>query len=261
MVHKPHSDPNSAGRLSILRRFASNLAIREAFLSRWSTPRVLSKYGISVDRTYSVGPTILWTEDSADLSIFTSQEGFDHFWTFEEPYNDPRTKTYLGKLLRANKRTKGSILIKERTSPDTPNIPVHFCAYRVDDRGQLTIFDPSWHRADPGIYSTTAFYETLDAFRIPYTHWEPNRTHHWQSVLPHDVYCQTWTLWWLFTEGQAFPLPKTPAESAEQLQCILMRFAGMVLRHHHVLIPLFPKWKWEGETPDEIFSTIPAIPL
>jgi len=150
----------------IYRRCMSNLQIRENILR-------------TVPSAYEIGPTLIWTETSADLDIFTTAENYTNYIGFDAPFNNPRSPKYLPKLLKKMRMLKGTIMIKE-ASVDSSNrsIPVHLCAYRVDHMGTSTIFDPSWHSADPGIYSTTAFYDSLDAFGISYQHAEPKRSHH-----------------------------------------------------------------------------------
>jgi hypothetical protein len=152
--------------------------------------------------------------------------------------------------------TKGSILIKETTPANAMHIPVHFCAYRVDDDGVLTIFDPSWHCADPGIYSTTAFYDSLDAFGISYKHAEPERKRHWQSLLPNDVFCQTWTLAWLCSDTRSFPLPSTRLEAAKYIAKYIMTFSRIVMCNIDKFMRVFPKYKLEERVPATIFQTI-----
>jgi hypothetical protein len=144
-------------------------------------------------------------------------------------------------------------------SPGIPQILVHFCAYRIDENGTLHIFDPSWHSADPGIYSTTAFYDSLDAFGISYRHAEPNRTHHWQSVLPFDDYCQTWTLRWLMDDPSingGFPLPKTEKDARTQILKYITHFAKMVLSNIPIYMSNLPSYKLEGNNPMIVFNTI-----
>ena len=239
-------------RLDIYRKFASNLKIRESLLAYSA-------------QTYAVGPTIIWTEDTADLELFTPD--LDNYLTFEEPHNNPRTKLYLKRVLLKNRMTKGSILIKEAT-PETPKkrnmsapkIPVHFCGYMVDDKGTLTIFDPSWHSADPGIYSTTAFYDSLDAFNIPYVHAYSRRSHHWQSLLENDVFCQTWSFAWLLCNGEEIPLPNTQEEAAERLNEYIQGLSKLFLAMEDLLVPMFPTQKWEGYTPEFVFQGIQDCP-
>jgi len=163
--------------------------------------------------------------------------------------------------------SKGTILIKEATPENTkkrntskPKIPVHFCGYMVDAEGILKIFDPSWHSADPGIYSTTAFYESLDAFGIPYDHAYSRRTHHWQSLLENDVFCQTWTFAWLVCDGIEIALPNTSAEAAERLTEYIQGFSKLFLAMDDILVPMFPTHKWEGYTPEIVFQGIQRCP-
>ena len=228
--------------LAIYRKFVSNLAIRDILLSQ--TP---SKYAI--------GPSLIWVESPSDISLFTSA-GVDNYLTFDHPHDNPRSPKYLKRMLLKQRMTKGSILIKEQTPENAP-IKVHFCAYTIDQHGVFTVFDPSWHSADPGIYSTTAFYESLDAFRIPYVHAEYNRAHHWQSVLRNDVFCQTWTLAWLLfgTEG-GFPLPTTRNEVSVQLAKYIHRFVQLIRKTRKRVVPLFPVYKWDGCEPEVVFDRI-----
>ena len=160
--------------------------------------------------------------------------------------------------------TKGTILIKEETPKDAMHIPVHFCAYRVDSVGGLSIFDPSWHSADPGIYSTTAFYDSLDAFGIQYKHAEPARKNHWQSLLPNDVFCQTWTLQWLMkscgygckVDCAPFPLPRTRFEAAKHITKYIKEFAAIVAKKLDIYMSVFPSYKLENNNPTKVFRSI-----
>ena len=238
-----------AAFLRIYRKFVSNLKIREEILRKTAS-------------SYAIGPTIIWTEDVADISIFTTSENYSNFIGFESPFNNPSSKQYLGKIIKKMRMVKGTILVKEATPVTTStlinpmHIPVHFCAYRVDEAGVFTIFDPSWHGADPGIYSTTAFYESLDAFNIPYSHALPNRKHHWQSRLPDDVFCQTWTLRWLYDDDARFPLPSTRLDAAKHIAGYIREFVRVVQRDISAYSALFPTYKLEGNSPEFVFQTI-----
>jgi hypothetical protein len=229
--------------LTIYRKFVSNLKIREEILRK--TPSV-----------YEIGPTIIWTENSSDLPIFTSDENYTHFVGFDEPFSNPRSKQYLGKTLKSLRMVKGSILIKEATPTNAMHIPVHFCAYRINDTGVMTIFDPSWHGSDPGIYSTTAFYDSLDAFNIPYVHAFPNRTHHWQSLLPDDVFCQTWTLKWLYDDNAELPLPKSRLDASKHVAEYIRFFIRILQKDLSIYVPMFPAYKLEGNTAETVFRTL-----
>lgn len=232
--------------LSIYRKIVSNLKIREEILRTTNTH-------------YTIGPTIIWTENADDLAIFTTNENYTHFIGFEPPFNNPRTKQYIGKILKAMRKTKGTILIKETTqTDDATNIPIHLCGYRIDNSGVFTIFDPAWHNIDDTtiIYSTSGFYATLDAFKIHYVHSFPNRKHHWQSILPNDVFCQTWTLKWLYTDNGRFPLPNTPIETANQLAKYIREFVRIIQLDIPIYTALFPKYKLEGNTLDKVCRTI-----
>ena len=239
--------------LTIYRKIVSNLKIREQILQQ----SCVSDYTKGVVSDYTIGPTIIWTEKTSDIDIFTTAENYTHFVSFEEPFNNPRSKQYITKILKSMRMVKGTILIKEATPTDSAlHIPVHFCGYRIDNSGVLSIFDPSWHKADPGIYSTTAFYDTLDAFKIPYVHALPNRKHHWQSLLPHDVFCQTWTLQWLYTDNARFPLPKNDSDAAKQMAGYIREFIAIVQRDTRMYASLFPKYKLEGNTLEKVCKTI-----
>lgn len=236
--------------LRIYRKTISHLKIREDILS-------------SIPSDYAVGPTILWIEDPADLSIFT--EDCPHSIGFEAPFNNPRSPKYLKKIIEKMRMKKGTILIKESAqTTDVMHIPVHFCAYRVCDDGILTIFDPSWHIEDRGIYSTSAFYDSLDAFGISYQHAEPLRSHHWQSMLPNDVFCQTWTLQWLMPEydnpayqhSESFPLPKTRKEAAKYIAKYIKQLSTLVIKNIDVYMSVFPTYKLERNDPVTVFETI-----
>jgi hypothetical protein len=234
--------------LRIYRKTVSNLKNREAILS-------------SVSSVYGIGPTIIWTEIADDLAIFTTNETYTNFIGFGAPFNNPRSPKYLAKILSSAsmRMKKGSILIKEASPENTTQILVHFCAYRIDENGTLFIFDPSWHSADSGIYSTTAFYESLDAFGISYRHAEPTRTHHWQSVLPFDDYCQTWTLRWLMDDPSingVFPLPKTEKDARKQVLEYITHFAKMVLSNIAIYMSNLPAYKLEGNDSMIVFKTI-----
>ena len=230
--------------LSIYRKIVSNLKIREEILRTTNTH-------------YTIGPTIIWTENPDDLAIFTSNENYTHFIGFEPPFNNPRTKQYIGKILKTMRQTKGTILIKVSVSTDdATNIPIHLCGYRIDNSGVFAIFDPAWHIDDTSIYSTSGFYATLDAFKIPYVHAFPNRKHHWQSILPNDVFCQTWTLKWLYADNGRFPLPNTPREASTQLAGYIHEFVRIVQRDIPIYASLFPTYKLEGNTLDKVCRTI-----
>lgn len=241
--------PNPSKKLSILlrvyRKTISNLKIREDILRRATSK-------------YAIGPTLIWTEDVNDLSIFTSAENYKNYIGFEAPFSNPRSSKYLTKQLQKMRLTKGTILIKESATENAMHIPVHFCAYRIDEMGELVIFDPSWHSADPGIYSTTAFYDSLDAFGVSYKHAEPTRKHHWQSLLPNDVFCQTWTLQWLIQDARSFPLPKTRIEAAKHIAGYIKGFSEIVLQHVDSYIAYLPKYKLEDNNPVDVFKTILA---
>lgn len=238
--------PNTHTQLRIYRKMISNLKIREDILQ--SIP---SKYGI--------GPTLIWTEDASDLLIFTNEKNDKNtnYIGFEHPFSNPKSPKYLPKILQKMRMTKGSILIKETSSANPMHIPVHFCAYRVDENGKLTIFDPSWHSADPGIYSTTAFYESLDAFGIYYKHAESSRPHHWQSLLPNDVFCQTWTLQWLYKDTlRSFPLPKTNIDAANQIAIYIKEFAEILSNSVDKYMVSFPQYKLEKTNPTTLLQSI-----
>ena len=231
--------------LKIYRKTISNLKIREDILR--NSP---SKY--------KIGPTLIWTEDANDLSIFTTAENYTNYIGFESQFANPKSPKYLKKILKKMKMTKGSILIKEATSPNEMHIPVHFCAYRIDKTGNLNIFDPSWHSEDPGIYSTTAFYDSLNAFGISCKHAESTRRHHWQSLLPNDVFCQTWTLQWLICDKyeSRYPLPLTTVESATHIAKYIKKLTRIVLCNLKKYMSMFPKYKLEGNDPNTIFRSI-----
>jgi hypothetical protein len=234
-----------ASFLTIYRKFVSNLKIREEILRK-------------SDSIYEIGPTIIWTETEEDLAIFTSNENYTNYVGFEAPFNNPRSTQYLGKLFKNMRMVKGSILIKEATPTNAMHIPVHFCAYRIDEMGVLSIFDPSWHGADPGIYSTTAFYDSLDAFQIPYVHAFPDRKHHWQSRLPDDVFCQTWTLRWLYDDNARFPLPNTRLDAAKLISEYIQFFIRIIQKDLALYVPLFPEYKLEGNAPATVFESLLA---
>ena len=235
--------------LRIYRKTISNLKIREDIVS-------------CIPSEYSVGPTLIWTEDADDLSLFTTAESYEHFIGFELPFNNPRSPKYLKKIIEKMRMKKGTILIKEASQKDAMHIPVHFCAYRIDDAGVFTIFDPSWHSADPGIYSTTAFYDSLDAFGISYQHAEPMRGHHWQSLLPNDVFCQTWTLQWLMNPidstrcRHSFPLPKTKLEAARHIAKYMKELSTIVIKKIDIYMSVFPTYKLENHNPTVVFRSI-----
>lgn len=231
--------------ITIYRKTISNLKIREDILRSIGDPK------------YKVGPTIIWTEVPEDLSIFTTDESYDNYIGFEDEFANPRSKKYLKTILKTMRMTQGTILIKEESESDSMNIPVHFCAYRVDDKGTLTIFDPSWHSEDPGIYSTTAFYDSLDAFKIEYQHAEQKRRHHWQSLLINDVFCQTWTLKWLLSDDtRDFPLPPKRIDAAEHVAKYMKEFSRIILKNIEKYMSMFPKYKLDGQDPSNVFTTI-----
>jgi len=203
---------------------------------------------------------LIWLETPSDLPLFTIS-GLTNYLTFDAPHDNPRSQKYLKTMLRKRRMTKGTVLIKEATPENAP-ITVHFCGYIVDAEGTFCIFDPSWHRDDPGVYSTTAFYDSLDAFGIPYVHAEYDRAHHWQCVLRNDVFCQTWTLAWLLFDGSptgsptGFPLPRTRKEACAQLAKYIHGFVQLIRKMPKTVIPLFPGFKWEGYAPDSVFDRI-----
>lgn len=233
--------------LRIYRKSVSNLKNREEILR-------------TMPSSYKVGPTIIWTETPDDLDIFTTAETYTNFIGFEAPFNNPLSPKYLTKILSSKRMRmkKGSILIKVASPENTTQILVHFCAYRIDENGTLYIFDPSWHSADPGIYSTTAFYNSLDAFDISYKHAETTRTHHWQSLIPFDDYCQTWTLQWLlYTDTIVrFPLPKTEKDARKQVLEYIMEFAQIILSNIPLYMSNLPTYKLEGNDSMIVFKTI-----
>lgn len=244
LVNRKPSPPtqNWSALMRIYRKTVSNLKIREDILRNTASE-------------YEIGPTLIWTEDADDLSIFTVAESYDHYIGFEAPFSNPRSPKFLKKILAKMRMTKGSILIKETTPPSAMHIPVHFCAYRVDGEGTLTIFDPSWHSADPGIYSTTAFYDSLDAFGIRYEHAEHDRPRHWQSILSNDVFCQTWSLRWLLIDNHAFPLPKTKLEASKQIAIYAKEFVR-ILSLNPEFMTNFPKYKLEGRDAKAVLRSI-----
>jgi len=227
--------------LAIYRKFVSNLAIRASLLAATSSK-------------YAIGPSLIWLENPDDLSVFATA-GVKHYLTFDAPHDNPRSPKYLKRMLLKNRMSKGSILIKEQTPENAP-ITIHFCAYIIDANGTFYVFDPSWHSADPGIYSTTAFYDSLDAFKIPYVHVESSRAHHWQSVLRNDVFCQTWTLAWLLNDGAQFPLPTSRKHASDQLAKYIHQLVEMIWPNRAEMIPLFPVSKWDGHQSDLVFSNI-----
>jgi hypothetical protein len=237
------SQKDSFVYLRIYRKTVSNLEIREKILH-------------SVSSEYAIGPTLIWTENPDDISIFTTAENYTHYIGFEAPFSNPRSPKYLKKVLESMRMVKGTILIKETTPENAMHIPVHFCAYRIDENGTLTIFDPSWHSADPGIYSTTAFYDSLDAFGISYEHAEYTRAHHWQCVLPHDVFCQTWSLRWLLYDTRCFPLPKTRIDATAHITKYIHDFTRIIIQNISEYMAVFPKYKLEGNSPARVFETI-----
>jgi len=235
-----------ASFITIYRKFVSNLKIREEMLRK--TPSI-----------YDIGPTIIWTEDADDLALFTTDEKYTHFIGFEPPFSDPRSKQYIKKQLEAMRMVKGTILIKEATTEKNPlHIPVHFCGYKIDESGVFIIFDPSWHGADPGIYSTTAFYDSLDAFKITYTHAFPNRKRHWQSLLPDDVFCQTWSLKWLYNDHGKLSLPTTRLDAAKHVAEYIREFVRIIQKDLPTYLPMFPAYKLEGNSAEMVFQTILA---
>ena len=232
--------------LRIYCKTISHLSIREDILSHSPSD-------------YAIGPTIIWTEDPGDLSIFTHDTL--NYIGFESPFNKPSSPKYLVKIIRKMRMKKGTILIKEATPKDAMHIPVHFCAYCVDGNGRLTIFDPSWHSADPGIYSTSAFYDSLDAFKITYQHAHSDRTHHWQSLLPNDVFCQTWTLQWLMqlntgVKEIVYPLPRNCKEAAQHIAKYMKELSRIVLKNRMAYMSVFPTYKLENHAFDAVFRHI-----
>jgi hypothetical protein len=244
--------------LRIYRKTISNLKIREKILLSNTNMRQNTKQ--SNKKMYKVGPTLIWTEIAADLGIFTTAENYKKFMSFEAPFNNPCSSKFLKKILKHKKMhmKKGTILIKQATPKNATNIPVHFCAYRIDNKGILSIFDPSWHRADPGVYSTTAFYQSLDAFGISYVHAENDHTHYYQSVLPNDVFCQTWSLVWLMETHDItrLSIPKTREEAVAHLSQYISGFSNIVLDDIDAYMALFPTYKLEGNDPSVAFETI-----
>lgn len=242
---QPISKPTDSF-LRVYRKTISHLKIREDILS-------------SIPSDYKVGSTIIWTEDANDLSIFIKD--CPNYIGFESPFNNPRSPKYLKNIIKKMRMCKGTILIKEATLSDKMHIPVHFCAYRVDENGILTIFDPSWHSEDKGIYFTTAFYDSLDAFGILYQHAEQLRSHHWQSILHNDVFCQTWSLQWLMPEYDnisytVYPLPKTQKETAKYIAKYIKQLSILVIKNIDIYMSVFPTYKLEKNDPRIVFETI-----
>lgn len=234
----------------IFKRMVSNLTIRDELL-RSTNPHTLE-----------IGPTILWIENpEKDKDIFTKNEHYDNYLSFEEDdathyINNNKNKN--NKNLQQYDNIKGSILIKEYNKKNkTGNIPVHFCAY-VYKNNVLYIYDPSWHIDDRGEYSTTAFYETLRNYEINYVMVEQNQSHHWQSLLDNDVFCQTWTLEWLLRDGVAgFPLPKTNITAGRMIIAYLRHFIRLMKKDDiEKYVLLFPSYKWLGMSPLFIFDII-----
>jgi hypothetical protein len=248
------SSTNWWSYLRVYRKTVSNLKIREKILQS-NNNMIQTKQS-----PYKVGPTLIWTEIAADLSIFTTSEKYTNYMGFEAQFKNPRSRKFLKKLLKSKKMhmKKGSILIKEATPKNASNIPVHFCAYRIDKNGVFYIFDPSWHRNDPGVYSTTAFYNSLDAFGISYVHAENDHTHYYQSVLPNDVFCQTWSLIWLMDihDNLLLPLPKTRQDAVDHLSKYVTGFSQIVLDDIDSYMALFPAYKLEGHDASVVFHTI-----
>lgn len=239
---KTKRPPSLFDYLRIYRKSASNLHIREDILRTHKTE-------------YETGPSLIWTEDANDLAIFTDDEEYTNFIGFESPFCNPKSPKFLKKILQNMRMKQGTILIKDAGSNSAMNIPVHFCAYRVDQTGELTIFDPSWHSDDRGNYSTTAFYESLDVFGIPYKHAYPDRKWHWQSLLPNDVFCQTWTLQWLLSSGR-FNLPKTRLDAATQLANYVKTISRLISHDFDRYLEVFPRYKLEGNDPRKVFHSI-----
>lgn len=230
----------------IYRKAISNLKIRDDILR-------------SVPSNYAVGPTIIWTEIPGELSIFTTEESYTNYIGFEGVFANPKSKNYLKTILEKMRMIKGTILIKE--APDNEasimNIKVHFCGYRIDENGKFFIFDPSWHSSDKGIYSTTAFYDSLEEYRIKYQHAEPTRKHHWQSLLLNDVFCQTWSLRWLYIENDhQFYLPPTNKTAAKLIAMYMKKFSGIILQNIEKYMSMFPAYKLEGQDPTAVFRTL-----
>jgi len=245
--------------LRIYRKTISNLKIREKILLSNIRSRIHNTNRPN-KKTYKVGPTLIWTEIATDLDIFTTAENYTNYIGFEAPFNNPCSSKFLKKILKHKKMRmkKGTILIKQATPKYATNIPVHFCAYRIDNRGILSIFDPSWHRADPGVYSTTAFYQSLDAFKISYVHAENEHTHYYQSVLPNDVFCQTWSLIWLMNtyDTVELPLPNKREDAVVHLSQYISGFSKTVLDDIDAYMALFPTYKLDGNDPSVAFETI-----
>ena len=247
LPNRQPTNSNLSTYLRIYRKSASNLHLREDVLRRCAS-------------AYEVGPTIIWTEEPVDLHIFTTAENYTNYIGFESSFSDPKSPRFITRLLKTMRMKKGTILIKEATQEDAMHIPVHFCAYRVDAAGELTIFDPSWHAADPGIYSTTAFYDSLDAFGIPYKHAERERKHHWQSLLPNDVFCQTWTLQWLMSDSmRRFPLPANRLDAATHIATYIKRVLWSISEDVERFASVFPAYKLEGNDVRVVFRHINRI--
>ena len=230
----------------IYRKTISNLKIREDILR-------------SVPSNYVVGPSIIWTEIPEELSIFTTEESYTNYIGFEGEFANPKSENYLKTILEKMRMTKGTILIKEAPDKEASimNIKVHFCGYRIDENGKLFIFDPSWHSSDKGIYSTTAFYDSLKKYRVKYQHAEPTRKHHWQSLLLNDVFCQTWSLRWLYLENDhQFYLPPTNKTAAKLIAMYMKKFSGIILQNIEKYMSMFPAYKLEGQDPTTVFRTL-----
>jgi hypothetical protein len=242
--------------IRIYRKVISNLKIREDILR-------------SIPSKYKVGPTIIWTEIPEELSIFTTDESYKNYIGFEGKFAVKNSPKYLKKIIKNMRMTKGTILIKEAPDKEASimNIKIHFCGYRIDKNGKLFIFDPSWHSADKGIYSTTAFYDELKHFGIKedinYEHAEPNRAHYWQSLLKNDVFCQTWSLRWLYYDDDKdrhFKLPDTDKKAANQIAKYIRGFSDIILNNIEKYMSVFPAYKLEGHDPKFVFKTLSDKP-
>jgi hypothetical protein len=214
-VQMPDPYPDLDTCLRIYRKTVSNLKIREKILN-----------AIRSASDYKIGPTIICTSDPDNVKLFTVDEDYTNFIGFERNPID-------GKKMKTMKKTKGTILIQDENPGDAMNIPVHFCGYRVDEKGNLEIFDPSWHSKDRGDYSTTLFYDSLDAFGVAFKHFFEKRPRHWQSLLQQDVFCQTWSLKWLSIRDDGEDLhkfypPVKTADAIKQLTNYIKTFAKII---------------------------------
>jgi hypothetical protein len=229
--------------ITVFRRFISNLNIREQLLQNNSSGK------------YSIGPTILWlpTDFLRDniTEIRPIENQYHHYILIAGKPNVWSTK-----IRNIEPMTKGTIMLRAEDSTGTN---VHFCGYIVDEKRKLFIFDPAWHKKDKNPYSEDKFYNTLTrSGKIKYTHVYKEREHAWQNILPHDVFCQTWSLVWLLRDGEIEPVTDINGAS-HAISNYFHEINAIIHRDKKKYISLFPRKKWGDYNYNAIYGFVNRI--